>query len=87
MTEWDRFMAAYAQAGGTVPPAGEVAYYALWANVWVEILLMQCGAAFDTGATDNTQLGYCGEYLLPRMQVRTRAKLAGILQHHILEVD
>jgi aminoglycoside phosphotransferase (APT) family kinase protein len=87
MTEWDRFMAAYAQAGGTVPPAGEVAYYALWANVWVEILLMQCGAAFDTGATDNTQLGYCGEYLLPRMQVRTRTKLAGILQRHILEVD
>lgn len=80
MCGWEEFLAAYEKAGARVPSREQVEYYALWGNVWVTVLLMQCGAAFVSGATNNIQLGYCGEYFLPRMQLRVCEKLQKLLE-------
>lgn len=78
---WSAFLDAYAAAGGVVPAAETLAYYALRTELFTVVYLTRMAADFESGRFDKIELAYAGlklgqhaQYLLAE---RLRATLAG----------
>lgn len=61
--DWQDFLAAYVEAGGTAPSELEVDFYTLWSDLFVAVYQYRARAHFLSGGTDNIQIAYAGEHM------------------------
>lgn len=79
MTDWQNFMDAYAAAGAPVPPPEQVDYYEVWGYTWLNVMLGSARFGFETGATDDLQLGYAGMHLAARLRAQLNDALLDLV--------
>lgn len=73
---WERFLSDYADAGGTVPPGGQLDFYRLWGALRFAVICHQVDAGFDAGAFTEIDYAVPGNRLLRTQLLRVKAALA-----------
>lgn len=78
---WQAFLDAYAEAGGEVPAAETLAFYALRTELFTVVYLTRMAAGFQAGAFEKIDLGYAAlelrQHAVFLLAERLRATLAG----------
>lgn len=79
MIAWDKFLAAYAAAGGPRVNEHAVNFYTLWGGGWLYFLLLQARAAIVSGALRDCEIMLCSAHYLPCLLHRMSRELRRIL--------
>ncbi len=57
VSSFAKFLAAYTEAGGTVPPKAQLDFYILWGQLRLTVLGFKAVRAFDAGASPDIRFG------------------------------
>ncbi|MCK8683336.1 phosphotransferase family protein [Pseudomonas umsongensis] len=77
--DWQQFLDAYRDAGGTVPSALELDFYILWSDLFVAIYMYRARESWLSSSGDNIQLAYAGERLRQHNMQLLSTRLNGLL--------
>lgn len=81
MLPWDRFIAAYHQAGGPNSAQVDVDFYTLWASLRLYSMLLQARVAIVSGALLDSEVTVCVVDYIPKLLHQTSVALREILAH------
>lgn len=77
--DWQRFMAAYREAGGAPLPQRQIDYFSLRAILRLMTLVQQGRDAFESGATRDVLIAGAGAFFAQRLMQRLSQVLDGVL--------
>jgi aminoglycoside phosphotransferase (APT) family kinase protein len=80
MTDWNRFLDAYAAAGGRCPSPTEIDFFTLRALTRLSTWVQYARAAFETGRTADFNMAEVGAAFLPKLVNRLAQQIVAIVE-------